>query len=45
MKRIKRDYKKDITSVSEFVEELPLNLKNSLSMHIYEQVYKRIDFL
>lgn len=32
-------------SVSKFVEDLPIDLKTPLSIHIYETVYTRVEFL
>ena len=44
-KSIKINYKKDAQTVAGFVEELPPNLKVSLSMHIFKDVYSQIDYL
>ena len=44
-KSIKVNYKKDAQTVAEFVEELPPNLKVSLSMHIFKDVYSQVDYL
>ena len=44
-KCLKYNYTQDLRSVGEFVEELPHNLKNELSIHIYETLYKEVDFL
>lgn len=44
-KAIKYNYTEDLRNVSEFVEELPHNLKNELSIHIYETLYKEVEFL
>lgn len=39
-KNIKSNYIRDVKSVSEFVEDLPLNLKHLISLHIYKEVYQ-----
>lgn len=44
-KTLKYNYTQDLRSVGEFVEDLPHNLKNELSVHIYETLYKEVDFL
>lgn len=44
-KNIRSNYIRDIKSVSDFVEELPLNLKHLISLHIYKEVYQKVDFL
>lgn len=44
-KSIKVNYKKDAQTVPEFIEDLPPNLKVSLSMHIFKDVYSQIDYL
>ena len=44
-KNIKSNYIRDVKSVSDFVEELPLNLKHLISLHIYKEVYLKVDFL
>ena len=44
-KNLKSNYIKDVQTVSRFVDELPLNLKQNLCVHIYKPVYQKIDFL
>ena len=44
-KNIKFNFLKDVKSVSDFVEDLPLNLRQQLSCHIYERLYTQVDFL
>ena len=44
-KNLKYNFMKDVQCVSEFVEDLPLNLKQQLSCHIYESLYTQVDFL
>ena len=44
-KSIKINYKKDAQTVTEFVGELPLNLKFELSMVIFKDLYSQIDYL
>ena len=34
-KNLKGNYSEDVKSVSEFVDDLPLNLKQQLAIHIY----------
>ena len=44
-KNLKYNYIKDVQKESDFVEDLPLTLKQQLSTFIYEQVYTQVDFL
>ena len=44
-KNIKFNHIEDKKSVSDFVEDLPLDLKTPLSIHIYREVYSNVDFL
>ena len=44
-KHIEHNQKLDMKSVSDFVGDLPLDLKTPLSIHIYEEVYTQVDFL
>lgn len=42
---MKQNYLKDVQQESEFVENLPLSLKQELSKYIYKEVYSSVDFL
>ena len=44
-KSLMSNYVKDMESESNFVGELPTTLREQLSVHIYEQLYTRVDFL
>lgn len=44
-KNLKSNYIKDVQKESEFVEDLPLTLKQELVRYVYEQVYTNVDFL
>ena len=44
-KHIQYNHKADRKEISTFVEDLPIDLKTPLSIHIYEDVYTRIEFL
>lgn len=44
-KNIEQNYMRDLQAVSEFVEDLPVNFKQSISIHIYKDVVKSVTFL
>lgn len=44
-KNIQFNHIEDKKSVSDFVEDLPLDLRTPLSIHIYREVYTNVDFL
>ena len=44
-KNLRSNYIKDVNAQSNFVNELPLNLKQKLSIHIYKSVYTTVEFL
>lgn len=44
-KNIEFNHIEDKKGVSDFVEDLPLDLKTPLSIHIYKDLYQNVDFL
>ena len=44
-KNIEFNHIEDKKSISEFVEDLPVNLKTSISVSIYKNLYNKVDFL
>lgn len=44
-KHIRSNFVKDAQTVSDFVENLPINLKQSVTLVIYEPVYTKVDYL
>ena len=44
-KNITSNFIKEVKSVSDFVAELPLTLRTKLTVHIYKEIYSKLDFL
>ena len=44
-KNLKSNYIKDVKSISNFVDELPYNLRQQLTMEIYKPFYDKVIFL
>lgn len=44
-KNLEKNHVEDAQSVAMFVEELPSDLRKPLSMLVYRDLYKNVDFL
>ena len=44
-KNIEQNYMRDLQAVSEFVEDLPVNFKQRISIHIYKDLVQSVAFL
>ena len=42
---IEQNHLNDMNDASQFVADLPLELRRPLSMHIYKDFYSKVDFL
>lgn len=44
-KNIKSNYLKDMRAISDFVADLPMNFRQELSVHIYNEYTQQVSFL